>query len=669
MQKLLLLLVLSFFSAQSYAASCPDGNEPTKTVSADGSYFEYKCTNTVVTSLVTSVITPWSFNDPTHPEAKELLSDMEWELDMMGKYTDSIYPFDKQPVWTSNGLGPQSSDDREVIYLDEKFKVGRNETRVYENKVLHFKFKNKSQSSVDVSGNLIIKNSLIIWEQQYNQQNNLKVVSGGSLDINDSYAVSRGAVWWNWDYESGSTIRLSKFVSDVWTTALGSINYTAQNYTPVRLTLKNDIKNSVFNISNAPSVDLEIFVPVNQSMEVSLPPVDEWISFNLNAMYPNSKFEVTSSRIGRNDLTLSTGSKLTVHDSEDAQFGFIFDNTNKSYAKCELIDFGTPHTFPSNKVVDKTWDLGCLGISLRLINSKPTRAWFAMWGSMEMVVKNSNLVDPSNLGCGAKLYIYNSSIDVIRNKEMYCQKGAYTYLENTDVTESYDLAGSLSLIEIYHEKNPPSLKSNMFQYVDSAKSKLLNEDGTLYVGCEEGFIKKDGVCMVDDSPLFSEDFENGARVLDWSNKWSRKKANDGNFIYCNEASDDWTSFQFGNEDWSNYSISLRMKFPAGKGGNAETYIRINNSSEGYRVNINSFNGRSSIAFYPPYDFLDGAIVPIKKDEWMQIQLIFDGDNLKYLLDDEVVTEVNDDKRKNGMAGIGAAPNSEVCVDDIVVNKI
>jgi hypothetical protein len=43
MKKLLLLLTLSFFSAQSFAASCPDGNEPTKTVSADGSYFEYKC--------------------------------------------------------------------------------------------------------------------------------------------------------------------------------------------------------------------------------------------------------------------------------------------------------------------------------------------------------------------------------------------------------------------------------------------------------------------------------------------------------------------------------------------------------------------------------------------------------------------------------------------------
>jgi len=43
MKKLLLLLILSFFSAQGLSASCPDGNEPTKTVSADGTHFEYKC--------------------------------------------------------------------------------------------------------------------------------------------------------------------------------------------------------------------------------------------------------------------------------------------------------------------------------------------------------------------------------------------------------------------------------------------------------------------------------------------------------------------------------------------------------------------------------------------------------------------------------------------------
>ena len=43
MKKLLLLLILSFFSSQSFAGSCPDGSEPVKSVSDDGSYFVYNC--------------------------------------------------------------------------------------------------------------------------------------------------------------------------------------------------------------------------------------------------------------------------------------------------------------------------------------------------------------------------------------------------------------------------------------------------------------------------------------------------------------------------------------------------------------------------------------------------------------------------------------------------
>ena len=43
MKKLFLLLILSFFSAQGLAASCPDGSEPVKSVSDDGTYFVYNC--------------------------------------------------------------------------------------------------------------------------------------------------------------------------------------------------------------------------------------------------------------------------------------------------------------------------------------------------------------------------------------------------------------------------------------------------------------------------------------------------------------------------------------------------------------------------------------------------------------------------------------------------
>ena len=43
MKKLLLLLTLSFFSVQSYAGSCPDGSDPVRSISADGTYFVFSC--------------------------------------------------------------------------------------------------------------------------------------------------------------------------------------------------------------------------------------------------------------------------------------------------------------------------------------------------------------------------------------------------------------------------------------------------------------------------------------------------------------------------------------------------------------------------------------------------------------------------------------------------
>ena len=43
MKKLLLLLILSLFSIQAYAGSCSKGSNLFKSISTDGTYFEYKC--------------------------------------------------------------------------------------------------------------------------------------------------------------------------------------------------------------------------------------------------------------------------------------------------------------------------------------------------------------------------------------------------------------------------------------------------------------------------------------------------------------------------------------------------------------------------------------------------------------------------------------------------
>jgi dienelactone hydrolase len=43
MKKLFLILILSFLSAQSFAGSCPDGSEPIRSISEDGTYFVFNC--------------------------------------------------------------------------------------------------------------------------------------------------------------------------------------------------------------------------------------------------------------------------------------------------------------------------------------------------------------------------------------------------------------------------------------------------------------------------------------------------------------------------------------------------------------------------------------------------------------------------------------------------
>ena len=50
MKKLFLLLILSFFSAQGLAGSCPDGSDPVKSISADGTYFVYNCGGSAASS-------------------------------------------------------------------------------------------------------------------------------------------------------------------------------------------------------------------------------------------------------------------------------------------------------------------------------------------------------------------------------------------------------------------------------------------------------------------------------------------------------------------------------------------------------------------------------------------------------------------------------------------
>jgi murein DD-endopeptidase MepM/ murein hydrolase activator NlpD len=80
MKKLLLLLTLSFFSIQGFAAGCPDGSEPVKSLSADGTYFVYNCSE------------PVSTPEASYPPGAPLIvSDFRDTLDGKGRMRDQIH--------------------------------------------------------------------------------------------------------------------------------------------------------------------------------------------------------------------------------------------------------------------------------------------------------------------------------------------------------------------------------------------------------------------------------------------------------------------------------------------------------------------------------------------------------------------------------------------------
>ena len=85
MKKLLVLLILSFFSAQSFASSCADGSEPVKSISADGTYFVYDCGGQASSSSVANSNSNQAYESfPVHEFAKSPLRDLKvpenWQL-------------------------------------------------------------------------------------------------------------------------------------------------------------------------------------------------------------------------------------------------------------------------------------------------------------------------------------------------------------------------------------------------------------------------------------------------------------------------------------------------------------------------------------------------------------------------------------------------------------
>ena len=184
----------------------------------------------------------------------------------------------------------------------------------------------------------------------------------------------------------------------------------------------------------------------------------------------------------------------------------------------------------------------------------------------------------------------------------------------------------------------------------------------------------------DGSILLSENFENlderDILTDDRDDHWLVKQDSDGNSIYCNKnviTTHDYAGFNLGSENWRDYSISYRMKFTPGRGGELETHIRKNSNRQGeYRSVIDSMMGYTYLKYVKGADRINkkianGSRAPIR-DKWADIQLIASGNNISYIVNGKVVASTEDDRLKKGAVMFAVTSKSELCIDDIVIKK-
>jgi len=104
MKKLLLLLILSLFSTVSFSASCPDGSDPVKSVSDDGTYLVFNCGgSSSVDNSVTTINTTKSGTVSLSSDVQQSTTTGNWFPDEVmysphsAKYSQQF----RKKAWTS----------------------------------------------------------------------------------------------------------------------------------------------------------------------------------------------------------------------------------------------------------------------------------------------------------------------------------------------------------------------------------------------------------------------------------------------------------------------------------------------------------------------------------------------------------------------------------------
>lgn len=351
-------------------------------------------------------------------------------------------------IWnqSAGGIVPRASDNREQIIIDENFVVNAGEEVLFEDKIVWVR--PSTRKNIEVYGTLKIRNSLLIWDQSEHQQTRLVIENGGTLDIKDSYAQNGNQYWVNWEYQNGSTVILDNYVGEPWTTIHGSANYTARNYSSVRLTLNESLSNANITITEAHHVWLELFPPPGNYTMV-FPEKFEWMNWEIANLWPNTTVSISDSYIYERDISLNKDVHVTITDTPSGfSLGWGITEYEGAFADCELRGLGDPNNDKGVFYENHIWDLPCNNASLTVVDSVLQRAWPNPFGNVRLRIYDSNLVDTRNyggsIGSPTTLEIYDSTIDYLA-----AYLGGRVYIENSSVRHDIEIKDAGTVVYGY----------------------------------------------------------------------------------------------------------------------------------------------------------------------------------------------------------------------------
>lgn len=379
---------------------------------------------TTIASTITPTFTPTYTPKPT-PTVDSNAHLKKYEGDLAFSFVDGSEP--DMPIRNGDGPGykPQPDDPREQIVIDETFTVSAGEEVIIEDKIVWVR--PNRVGNIEVFGTLIVRDSLLLWDQTEHHQVGLFIWPGGNLHIEDSYGFSTNQYWVNWDFFDGSTIVLDKFVSNILTAVFGSVNYTATNFSTVYLILFYNIHDTNIKVSDAHSMYFEIHPPPGV-YDLSLPVLRNWIDWTLSDLWPNTTIEIEHSYLFEHYLTVSAGNHITIRDTSDIFLGWNIHKESAGVVECELRNLGDPNRSDGVFYEYQTWDFPCIDASLTLINSQLLQAYPHITGYIHLRVYDSNIIDTGARGSFSKLEIYNSTVENVQTYE-----GGKVYLEDVKI--------------------------------------------------------------------------------------------------------------------------------------------------------------------------------------------------------------------------------------------